>query len=240
MPHFPIYKKDINNDIITVLDTETVSHLVSSMRVKKGETVKFIDEDEIVYRAEILTADKKSLTAKILESKKSERKLNINLCAVISVLKPDAYNLAIQNAVQCGVKEIYTVFSDNAAVKKASVINKQDKWQKIAMESFKQCERADKPKVFNIDSFKNIFSNFKKENIIIFAEKYDFLTVKEAVKTVNKSEKILLVFGPEGGFSEDEFNYFKQENLKLATLGKLIFKAPNAVTAGVMLTIENL
>ena len=53
------------------------------------------------------------------------------------------------------------------------------------------------------------------------------------IKNMDKSEKIALVVGPEGGFSEEEFEYFKNNNYNLVSLGKMIYKAPNAITAGV-------
>ncbi len=239
MPHFLISKNSIENNKIIINDKELLCHIVQSLRVKAGEVVKFIDENENVYFSEIESISKKEIMAKILKSEKSERRLNFNLCVLISVLKQEAMHLAIENAVQLGAKEIYTVYSDNASVKKDLILNKAEKWQKIGTESFKQCERADMPKVFDILKFDEIFSKFKKENILVFAEKYDEFSVKEACLNLDKNEKILAVFGPEGGFSEKEFEYFKNENIKLVTLGKLILKAPNAITAGLFGVIQN-
>ncbi len=232
MPHFLIQKSCIENGYIFLKDKEAIFHLAQSLRVKTGEIIKFIDEEENVYQTEIEQIIKYEIKGKILSSNKSLRKLDINLCVLISILKPEAMNLAIQNAVQLGAKEIYTVYSNNCAVNKNSILNKAKKWEKIGYESFKQCERADMPKVFEAMTFDEIFSKFKKENIIIFAEKNGKLTIKDAVKNLIKKEKILLVFGPEGGFSDAEFKKFQDGNFKLATLGKLILKAPNAVTAG--------
>ena len=65
------------------------------------------------------------------------------------------------------------------------------------------------------------------------------MNIQKALSNYKKPEKILAVFGPEGGFSESEFEFFKKENLKLVTLGKLILKAPNAITAGLFGIIEN-
>lgn len=239
MPHFLISKNSIENNKIIINDKELLCHIAQSLRVKTGEVIKFIDENENVYFSEIESISKKEITAKILKSQKSERRLNFNLCVLISVLKQEAMHLAIENAVQLGAKEIYTVYSDNASVKKDLILNKAEKWQKIGTESFKQCERADMPKVFDILKFDEIFSKFKKENILVFAEKYDEFSVKEACLNLDKNEKILAVFGPEGGFSEKEFEYFKNENIKLVTLGKLILKAPNAITAGLFGVIQN-
>ena len=239
MPHFLVDKNSIKNSYIHLKDKETICHIAQSLRAKNGEVVKFIDEEENVYEAVIEEASKNEILAKIINSYKSKRKLEIALCAIICILKPDAMHLAIQNAVQLGAKEIYTVYSDNSAVKKESVLNKKEKWEKIGLEAFKQCERADIPNIYEIDTFENIFSKFKKENIIVLAEKYDNCTISSACKTLDKNDKILTVFGPEGGFSEKEFDYFKKEDLKLATLGNLILKAPNAVSVGLFGVAQN-
>ena len=50
---------------------------------------------------------------------------------------------------------------------------------------------------------------------------------------MDKNSEIAVVIGPEGGFSDSEFDYFISQNYKLATLGKMIYKAPNAVVAGI-------
>ena len=59
------------------------------------------------------------------------------------------------------------------------------------------------------------------------------------LEKLEEQERILAVFGPEGGFSEKEFDYFKSKNIKLTTLGNLILKAPNAITAGLFGIITN-
>ena len=65
MPHFLIKKENIENENINIKDVSLLKHLVSSMRLKKGETVKFIDEDEIVYETKILEVSKKNIEGKI-------------------------------------------------------------------------------------------------------------------------------------------------------------------------------
>jgi len=228
MPHFYIEKDNINDDIITISDVDLIRHLVSALRIRQGEIIKFIDENEIVYKSEILSADKKLIKAQILENEKSKRKLDFELYLAQSILRGDAQNLAISNAVQAGVKGIYPVISDNCAVKPSKNI---DKFQKIADESFKQCERADRAIIFDIDKLVNVTKNFDK--VIVFAEKYSNVSLKSALKYYNKSEKLHVVIGPEGGFSEKEFDFFKKQNYALVSLGNLIYKAPNAIVAGI-------
>ena len=240
MPHFLIKKEEINPPYIKLIDSENLFHIIKVLRKKEGEKIKFIDENQIIYDCKIENISKKSLKALIINKEKSTRILPYDLILVQSILSNDGQNLAIANATQTGVKEIYPVISDNTSIKIKDPKEKTEKWQKIAQENFKQCERADIPKVQPIQPLTTILSNFKKENILIFAEKYENSTLKTALNDIDKTSKIAVVIGPEGGFSENEFEYFKKNNYKLITLGNMIYKAPNAITAAISNVISRL
>lgn len=234
MPHFLIKKEQINSNFIILNDSdENFFHLTKALRVKTGEKIKFIDDDKIVYYCAIDELEKKSLKAKIISKEKSSRILKNNICLVQSILMSDAQNLAIANATQSGVKEIYPVISDNVSVSKSSLKGKEEKWQKIVYENFKQCERADLATIKEIKNLKDVLKDFEKENILIFAEKDENISLDLSVKNIDKNSKIAIVIGPEGGFSENEFNYFKENDYKLISLGNMIYKAPNAIVAAI-------
>ena len=233
MPHFLIKKEEIKNDIIELNDNENFFHLTKVLRIKPNQKVKFIDDNKNVYLCEVLEVAKKKLSAKIIEKTVSDRVLDINISLVQSILASDAQNLLIANATQTGVKKIYPVISDNVSTSQNALKGKVEKWIKIASENFKQCERADMVEIEQISNLVQVLSKFKKENILIFAEKYENTTLNECCLDLDKNSEIAVVIGPEGGFSDSEFNYFISQNYKLATLGKMIYKAPNAVVAGI-------
>lgn len=233
MPHFFIKSDDIKNDTVEISDKNLLKHLVLSLRYKTGEKIKLIDENEIQYECVVKKVSKDVLEAQITKKYPSKRKLDYNLCLLQSVLKPDAQGLLISNAAQCGVSAIYPVISDNCAVSLKTVKGKIEKWEKISQEASKQCERANFAHIENVLTLKEALSGFKKENVLIYAEKYANIELEDALKDIDKNKEIAVVTGPEGGFSEAEFDYFKENNYKLISLGNLIFKAPNAVVAGI-------
>lgn len=233
MPHFLVKKEEIKEDFIELINNENFFHIVKVLRAKVGETIKFIDENQVVYYSKITEISKKSLKAQIISKEKSTRILKTNICLVQSILASDAQNLLVANATQTGVREIYPVISDNTSVSKNSLKDKKEKWEKIALENFKQCERADLVKIADISSLKEALLNFKKENILVFAEREVNITLDEAIKDIDKNEKIAVLIGPEGGFSNNEFKYFTENKYKLISLGSMIYKAPNAVVAAV-------
>ena len=46
---------------------------------------------------------------------------------------------------------------------------------------------------------------------------------------LGKGDKVLVVIGPEGGFSQKEFDSFREKSLEMLTLGDLILRAETAV-----------
>ena len=238
MPHFLIKSDNIVDNKIIIEDKDLYKHIIKVMRSRIGEKIKFLDENEIQYEANISEIENSKFICDIKNQYKSERKSPLNLYVAQAVLNSDDQISAIQKATELGVKGIYPLYSDNCSVKESFIKNKIEKWQKVAIESVKQCERADIPTVFDITYLKDLIGNF--DNIIVFAERDADKNFFEYLKEnkIDKNNKILVIIGPEGGFSQKEFDYFKQNNLPLITLGNLIYRADTALCAGLTSVIN--
>lgn len=239
MPHFIIRSEWIQDKNIVISDKELFNHLTRSLRLHIGENVLFIDENEIQYETVSQKFSKNEAVFKIINSYKSKRKLNFHLALAQSVLKQDAQGSAVQKATELGVKEIIPLYTDNCALKYDFIKDKTDKWQKIAIESVKQCERADIPKVKDVSFLKNVIKQY--DNVFVFAEKYTDITFSDYLKQKhNISGSVLVIIGCEGGFSEQEFAFFKDNKIPLLTLGNLILRADTACAVGLSTVINGL
>ena len=238
MPHFLIKNENINENKITISDKELYNHLIKVRRTRLGEQLLFLDENEIQYETILSDISSNSFSCEIKKQYKSSRKLNLDLYVAQSVLNSDAQTSSIQKATELGVKGIIPLHTDNCAVKESFINSKIEKWQKIALESVKQCERADIPTVFELSKLENIVDNF--DYVIVFAERDTNQTFFDYLKSnsIDKTKKILVVIGPEGGFSQREFDFFKQKKLPLITLGNLIYRADTALVAALTSVIS--
>jgi 16S rRNA (uracil1498-N3)-methyltransferase len=97
-------------------------------------------------------------------------------------------------------------------------------------EASKQCERANVPECFELTNLHEILK--KNCKIIAFCERCAELSLHDYCnKTpIQKGDKVLVIIGPEGGFSQKEFEMFKNHEIPMLTLGDLILKAETAVT----------
>lgn len=231
MPHFFIDSKNVNNNVAVISDKENYNHIVKSLRAKKGENILLIDENQIQYEGIIEKIDKNSIEINITKSYKSKRNLPFKLYLAQSSLRSEAQSLIIEKATELGVEGVYPIFSDNCALKKSVVEQKVQKWQKIMFEASKQCERAYIPTCFEPSELDSLLKSTGFDRILAFTERDAQYQLKDYLvkNPIKKGEKILVIIGPEGGFSPREFGYFNKNNITTLSLGDLILKAETAV-----------
>jgi len=236
MPHFFINSDDILNNKITICDKENFNHIVKSLRSKVGQKLLLIDEKKVQYETVISDINKNTIVADIEKAYPSKRFLNFNLCLAQSPLNSNSQATIIEKATELGVNHIYPVFTDNCSVKKALIPTKIDKWQRIMYEASKQCERAYVPTCHDLTTLDVLISNNNFNRILAFVERASKKTLKQYLfdNPIKNSENVLLIIGPEGGFSKKEFDFFeKNSKIEMLSLGNLILKADTAVITAI-------
>ena len=147
-------------------------------------------------------------------------------------MKTDAQNLVIQNATELGVKGVVPLITDNSTIKQTVVDAKIDKWQKIANEAVKQCERVDFLTVFPRMTFTQFLDSSDYDVKIACVERSQDMTLKACLQSLKlqTNDKIAVLIGPEGGFSAKELTLLEQsKDVYKVSLGKLILRAETAV-----------
>lgn len=231
MPHFFIGANDVSKGTITISDSENYRHIARALRARTGEKLLLIDNNQIQYETTIEKITNNEIVCRIDKFYPSKRDLDIDLYLAQSPLRSDAQLTLVEKATELGVRGIYPIITDNCAVKKDVAGQKVEKWQKVMYEASKQCERAKIPTCFEVSALDKVLKD-KFDKIIVFGERSTEQTLKGylRVNPIRKNEKILVIIGPEGGFSQKEFEMFKKHNLPIVSLGDLILKAETAVT----------
>lgn len=243
MPHFFISSSDKNQDIITISDKENFHHIARVLRAKIGETLMLIDENQTQYKVVVENISKNAITTKVVESQKSNHMLDLQLYLAQSVLKTDAQNFVIQKATELGVKGIIPLTSDNCVVKASVIDTKLDKWQKIANEAVKQCERTDFPEIKKRTTLADFLKNTDYDIKIACVERGENSSLRACLQSLKPApnDKIALIIGPEGGFSAAELELLEHDNsVYKVSLGKLILRAETAVISALSNTIYEL
>ena len=83
--------------------------------------------------------------------------------------------------------------------------------------------------VFPTSNLKD-FDYSKFDKIIVFSEREEEITLKDI--NIKPTNKILVITGPEGGFSDKEFDFFKKQKFMQVKISNLILKAQTACVSG--------
>lgn len=220
-------------DTIAITGTDA-HHLMHVMRAKAGQEVIVVDDNGKVARMEMTDFCETAVTLRLVEMLAADTESPIEIVLVQALLKADKMDLVVQKAVELGAAKVVPLATANCVVrydaKKAAA--KVVRWQKIADEAAKQCGRTALLEVAEITTLKELLTSLAAEQIIFCYENESTQSIKTVLKET-AAKKILLVVGPEGGFSLDEADSLINAGAKSVTLGKRILRAETAAVAAI-------
>ena len=207
-------------------------HLMHVMRAKEGQEVIVVDAENQVARMAMSAFREGVVTLTLQERLAADTESPIGLVLAQCLLKADKMDLVVQKAVELGAVGVIPVRSQNCVVrydaKKAAA--RRGRWQKIADEAAKQCGRTallSVAAVTDLNDFLQQNAASAETELIFFYENEQDQTVKSYLSQV-QAKRIVLLVGPEGGFSLDEAAAVAAASGHSVTLGPRILRAETA------------
>ena len=207
-------------------------HLMHVMRAKEGQEVIVVDAENQVARMAMSAFREGAVTLTLQERLAADTESPIGLVLAQCLLKADKMDLVVQKAVELGAVGVIPVRSQNCVVrydaKKAAA--RRGRWQKIADEAAKQCGRTallSVAAVTDLNDFLQQNAASAETELIFFYENEQDQTVKSYLSQV-QAKRIVLLVGPEGGFSLDEATAVAAASGHSVTLGPRILRAETA------------
>lgn len=234
MYQFFVDDAQIGKEFITIIGSD-VNHIKNVLRMKPGEKIRVSNQKGQDYFCSIIELGDDFVQADILDSEAANTELSSKIYLFQALPKGDRMETVIQKAVELGVHEIIPVAMKYCVVKldAKKAENKRKRWQAIAESAAKQSKRSLIPVVHEVMSFKEALSYAKecKINLVPYENERGMEATKEAVLELKKDDTISVMIGPEGGFSEEEIELVKEENMKIISLGKRILRTDTAAIA---------
>lgn len=221
LPHIFIEKKDLEENEV-VVKGQRAFYLLDILRLRKGERVYLMDGEGAYFLAELVSARKGRAYLRIVERKWRERKPPL-LEVGIPLLKGNRTETAIRALSQMGVFSLTPFISERTILKldERKKKQRQRRWQKQAMEEAELSHSPFYPRVKEIKQFADMLEDLGDTPILIAYEHTPLNT--PSIFTI--PEKLAIITGPEGGFSEREIKLAKERNAHFVSLGELILSA---------------
>ncbi|RLA21603.1 MAG: 16S rRNA (uracil(1498)-N(3))-methyltransferase [Gammaproteobacteria bacterium] len=224
-------REELKTNLFITLNNDSAHYLRSVLRLKAGSEIRVFNGSGGEFAASLMDVSRKVVVVKIGEwfDKKSEPKLNITLGLAIS--RGERMDIAIQKAVELGVSSIIPIITEYCAVsvRNERMVKKESHWQKIAQGASEQSGRTVVPDVGEIVRMDQWLEN-KEEALKLFLDP----RAKQSLQQAELVEQtIILLSGPEGGFSESEQRKAVQAGYQSVTLGPRILRAETACIAAI-------
>jgi len=193
------YAPDITGDTYT-LDEKESKHLIRVLRMTKGESVKLIDGNGILYEGIISNPDQNKCSIDITGKIKDFERRNYRLHIAISPLKnPERFEWFIEKSVEIGIDEITPLLCRNT--EKPGI--KSERLNNLIISAMKQSLKATKTILNEPASFKD-FINKDLMGIRMIAHCDKSNERKNVSEVYSKNDNSIILIGPEGDFTRDE------------------------------------
>jgi 16S rRNA (uracil1498-N3)-methyltransferase len=213
------------------LHGEEAEHLVRVLRAEVGQIYEISDNQQL-YLAEVEVARKTLLSFKVLE-KLPQPDATVEIVLAAALIKFDRFEWLVEKATELGVTAIqpFDAVRTERGLTQAAV-KRRARWEKIALEASQQSRRLRLPELLPAARFGEIVAMDSHIKLLLdeTADTTPILQCLPAAKVI--TDRVALMLGPEGGWTEEERTQAVAAGWKPCSLGKTILRAETAAVAG--------
>lgn len=208
------------------------SHIYHSLRLKAGDQFIVNNGEGMDYTVEIEGFEKDAIITVIKDCQKNRSEPSINIGLAQAIPKKSNMDLIVQKCTEIGVNKIIPINTDRTIVKldEKKKSKRRSRWQKIAEEAAKQSRREKIPSVERVCEMRELYSSFHTYDIVLVPWEDEHIRGLRFVWQEFNIEpnNVLIIIGPEGGFSSAEIDKVKQYGGIPISLGPRILRTETA------------
>ena len=240
MHRFFIPKENIRTDQV-LLEGGTARQVARVLRLKSGDQCEVLDNEGGEYLVSLESVDAEQCTAMILERRAAEEP-SVELIMMLCLTQREKFEWMLQKCTEVGASGFLPVISQRSLVQDTSGLdNKYPRWNGILKEAAEQSGRGKIPRLYPVLRLEEAVQKAGRENELrlIPWEGEKRVGLKSILKG-NKSERVVVLIGPEGGFSEDEVAIAVANGFQPVTLGRRILRMETAAVVSAALILHEL
>jgi 16S rRNA (uracil1498-N3)-methyltransferase len=209
-------------------------HIEKVLRLGPGDSLELFDADGSVYRAEIESLHRGEVIARICAriAGVSDSDVHITLCQ--AVVKSQKMDFIVEKCTELGVTEIQPFFAHRSVPRwdEDKAAQRVQHWRRIALAAVKQSGARRPPAIEPVLSFKEVLAKPYSDSMrVMLWECERDISLRSLL--ANCSRRIVLIVGPEGGFTNEEASLASSHEFQFAGLGDRILRVETAAIVGV-------
>lgn len=210
------------------LDKKQTHYIANVMRQIQGNKLYIFNEISGEFIADIVSSSKNEVIIKASNQTKSATEPNdIWLC--FAPVKNAPVSFIVQKATELGITKLFPVITEHTIVRKVNL----DKMHLTVIEAAEQCGRISLPKIAPETKLQTFIREFPSDRKLIYCDESGrSLPIIAQLKNLNINSKLAILIGPEGGFTEKEYQLISSQKYACpVSLGPRILRADTAAIA---------
>lgn len=216
------------------------SHKISRvLRLRENDQITLLDGNGLIYNAQIASFFNRNIQCRLLSRRSINSEPALKITIAQALLKGPKFDYALQKNTEIGAFEFIPITTERTIIKidetesNRELDKRVDRYQKIVRDAAEQSERGLIPKVQNLISIDELTKlNLSSYDLkLVCLERSQNNAIKDILNSIqDKVQKVLIVIGPEGGFTESESKMLTTKGFTSVSLGKRIYRAETVGT----------
>jgi len=214
---------------------QNAAHLFRVLRGQPGEEFE-VAADGVLRLGTIISASLHEVEFHLGEEVRSAVLPEISV--TIAIFKFDRLEWAMEKLTELGVTRIIPVIAERTSQHLAkAAASRVERWRKLVHEAAQQSRRIAAPEVASPIALSKSIKDVEGCRIVL-SESEQSVSLKAALKGC--VPPLALALGPEGGWTEEEAQLFRDAGWKSASLGHTILRAETAAIAAAAVCFSEL
>jgi 16S rRNA (uracil1498-N3)-methyltransferase len=211
------------------LDRGQANYLLNVLRLKAGEAVLIFNGRDGEWRAEVSVEGRKAADLVCMERTR-EQSAAPDIIYAFAPLKHARLDYMVQKAVEMGAGVLQPVLTRRTQSTRVNL----ERMRSNAIEAAEQCGILSIPEVREEENLERFIKGLERDRLIVFCDENAPVSnpVDALAKLGNKQPRLVVIVGPEGGFTDQERALVAaHERCVCVSLGPRILRADTAAVA---------
>ena len=215
------------------LGEEAGRYLGRVLRLRAGDSVNLFNGDDGEWSATISAFRRDRVTVAVHEFVENAAEPSLHIHLVQGVSRGERMDFVVQKATELGISRITPVLTDHGVVKLDSkrAGKRQLHWQRVAESACEQSGRISPPRVdepMPLNDWLGTPRDGSSTDLVLSP------VAGQPLTSIGKPDDgLCLLIGPEGGFSEREYDDAGLAGFEAVTLGPRILRTETAAVAAI-------
>ena len=210
------------------------------LRVRPGERFLATDGEGHELLLETERVSRSELAARVVEERVLPAEPGRAVTLAVAPPKGARMDVAVEKATECGVGRIVPLQTERSVVRGRDASERVARWLRIAGSATAQSGRSRVPEVAPFASFAEALDAAGTGRLLLAHFAPHARSVAAALADVRAGDPVMILVGPEGGFTNAEIDLARRRGALAVSLGPNRLRTETAAVVAVALTVAAL